>query len=49
MKSMIAAIANANTVEELKALLQWMKKNDINYGYVSTAIQKLKVLEAPDD
>ena len=48
MNSMIAAIAKANTVEELKALLQWMTENDINEGYVRTAIQKLDVLEAPD-
>jgi len=48
MNKIIIAIAKANTVRKMKSLLKWMEKNEVNEGYIRTAIQKLKVLEAPD-
>jgi hypothetical protein len=44
-QSMIHAIAATRTVEEIRALVQWMTENDINGGYVSTGLQKLRTLE----
>ena len=44
--SMIPAIAKTRTVEEMRALVQWMVENDIDGGYVRTGIQKLRHLEA---
>jgi len=48
MNKILIAIAKANTVKQMKMLLKWMKKNKVNAGYISTAVQKLKVLESPD-
>jgi hypothetical protein len=49
MNKIIIAIAKANTVKKLKMLIKWMEKNDVDEGYIRTAIQKLDVLESPDD
>lgn len=45
MNKIIIAITKANTVRKMKLLIKWMEKNNVNDGYIRTAIQKLRILE----
>jgi hypothetical protein len=45
MNKILIAIAKANTVKKLKMLIKWMKKNEVDEGYIVTALQRLRTLE----